>query len=205
MTNYDGSVLTGTLKNKYSLDSNTLMIKVTPEMITDSASENSPYDAYPVRCPDDAIWSILICGHGCDLDAGAQRRLTAAMNGKRSVMTRDPTDGEGQLHTLGLLEQLRCECKGLWGSSSDAYFRVDRLLRQLADPSLHDIPSTYPSASRCGTETNSTFAGHRRIGEHRGRACCARCRDCELSGSAVHLAQRGAGHTAALARKGSTE
>ena len=59
MTNYDGSILRGTLKNKYSVDGNTLMIKVTPEMITDSASENSPYDAYPVRCPDDAIWNIL--------------------------------------------------------------------------------------------------------------------------------------------------
>jgi hypothetical protein len=28
-------------------------------MITDSASENSPYETYPVRCPDDAVWSIL--------------------------------------------------------------------------------------------------------------------------------------------------
>jgi hypothetical protein len=59
MTNYDGSVLTGTLRNWYSLDGNSLMMKVTPEMITDSASENSPYEAYPVRCPDDAVWSIL--------------------------------------------------------------------------------------------------------------------------------------------------
>ena len=59
MTNYDGSVLTGTLRNKYSLDGNGLMMKVTPEMITVSASQNSPYEAYPVRCPDDAMWSIL--------------------------------------------------------------------------------------------------------------------------------------------------
>jgi hypothetical protein len=59
MTNYDGSVLTGTLRNNYSLDGNSLMMKVTPEMITDSASENSPHEAYPVRCPDDAIWNIL--------------------------------------------------------------------------------------------------------------------------------------------------
>ena len=59
MTNYDGSVLTGTLRNKYSLDGISLMMKVTPEMITDSASENSRYEAYPVRCPDDAMWSIL--------------------------------------------------------------------------------------------------------------------------------------------------
>jgi hypothetical protein len=59
MTNYDGSVLTGTLRSKYSVEGNTLMMKVTPEMVTDSPSENSPYDAYPVRCPDDAVWSIL--------------------------------------------------------------------------------------------------------------------------------------------------
>ena len=61
------------------------------------------------------------------------------MNGKRRPrMTRYATEGEGQLHTLGLLEQLRCRCKCLWGASSEAYFRVDRLLRQLADPNLHD-------------------------------------------------------------------
>jgi hypothetical protein len=59
-------------------------------------------------------------------------------------MTRYATEGEGQLHTLSLLEQLRCECKGLWGTSSEVYFRVDRLLRQLADPNLPDIPSNLP-------------------------------------------------------------
>jgi hypothetical protein len=37
-----------------------------------------------------------------------------------------PRAGEaGQLYTLGLLEELRAECKTLWGASSDAYFRVD--------------------------------------------------------------------------------
>ena len=51
---------------------------------------------------------------------------------------------DGQLHTLGLLEQLREESKGLWGSSSEAYFRVDKLLRQLANPNLHDIPTQMP-------------------------------------------------------------
>jgi hypothetical protein len=59
MTNYDGSVLTGTLKSKYSLDGNTLTMRVTPEMMTDSPSDNVPYDAHPVRCPEDALWSIL--------------------------------------------------------------------------------------------------------------------------------------------------
>ena len=35
---------------------------------------------------------------------------------------------DGQLHTLGLLEQLRDQCKSLWGTSSELYFRVDKLL-----------------------------------------------------------------------------
>jgi hypothetical protein len=50
-------------------------------------------------------------------------------------------EDDGQLHTLGLLEQLRGECKALWGTSSELYFRVDKLLQQLANPNLHDIPS----------------------------------------------------------------
>jgi hypothetical protein len=57
-------------------------------------------------------------------------------------MNRDDT--EGQLHTLGLLEQLRAESKSLWGASSEAYFRVDELLRELANPNLHDIPTNLP-------------------------------------------------------------
>jgi hypothetical protein len=43
-----------------------------------------------------------------------------------------------------VLEQLR-EARGrLWGASSAAYFRVDELLRQLANPNLHDIPRNLP-------------------------------------------------------------
>src|SRR5579863_5276425 len=53
-------------------------------------------------------------------------------------------DGDGQLHTLGLLERLRAECKTLWGTSSELYFRVDGLLRELANPNLHDIPTNLP-------------------------------------------------------------
>ena len=40
-------------------------------------------------------------------------------------------EGDGQLHTLSVLEQLREASKGLWGASSEAYFRVDELLREL--------------------------------------------------------------------------
>jgi len=56
----------------------------------------------------------------------------------------EPEDGDGQLHTLGLLERLRAECKDLWGTSSKLYFRVDELLRELANPNLHDIPTNLP-------------------------------------------------------------
>ena len=51
---------------------------------------------------------------------------------------------DGQLHTLGLLQELREACKTLWGTSSKAYFRVDELLRELANPNLHDIPRNLP-------------------------------------------------------------
>ena len=47
--------------------------------------------------------------------------------------------GDGQLYTLGLIEQLRAECGQLWGTSSRLYHRVDELLRELANPNLHDI------------------------------------------------------------------
>ena len=57
-------------------------------------------------------------------------------------MSQAPEDG--QLHTLGLLEELREECKSLWGTSSEFYFRIDELLRELADPNLHDIPTQLP-------------------------------------------------------------
>ena len=45
---------------------------------------------------------------------------------------------------LGAARTAPRESKGLWGSSSEAYFRVDKLLRQLANPNLHDIPTQMP-------------------------------------------------------------
>jgi hypothetical protein len=68
-------------------------------------------------------------------------------------------EADGQLHTLSVLEQLREASKGLWGASSAAYFRVDELLRQLANPNLHDIRATSPFASRCGISRISIFGG----------------------------------------------
>ena len=54
-------------------------------------------------------------------------------------MTDEPDGEDGQLHTLGLLERLRAQSGQLWGRSSKLYFCVDELLRQLANPNLHDI------------------------------------------------------------------
>jgi hypothetical protein len=51
---------------------------------------------------------------------------------------------DGQLYTLGLLEQLRTELNQLSDASSDAYLRVDKLLRELSNPNLHDIPRNLP-------------------------------------------------------------
>jgi hypothetical protein len=59
-------------------------------------------------------------------------------------MSQVPPEDDGELHTLGLLEQLREECKLLWGTSSTLYFRIDELLRELANPNLHDIPRNLP-------------------------------------------------------------
>src|SRR5262249_4269884 len=53
-------------------------------------------------------------------------------------------EDDGQLHTLTVVEQLREASKSLWGASSEAYFRLDELLRQLANPNLHDIPRNLP-------------------------------------------------------------
>jgi len=50
-----------------------------------------------------------------------------------------PVEQDVQLHTLGLIEELRAECKRMWGTSSELYFRIDELLRELANPNLHEI------------------------------------------------------------------
>lgn len=56
----DGSILAGTAQIKYSFDGQkSLKMVVTPKMITDSPVDNAPFDAYPVRCADDAVWTIL--------------------------------------------------------------------------------------------------------------------------------------------------
>ena len=80
----DGSILAGVLTIKYTIDlrsaskstpkasakadpkseerpeaTKIAKILVTPKMITDSPADNAPYEAFPVRCPDDTMWTIL--------------------------------------------------------------------------------------------------------------------------------------------------
>jgi hypothetical protein len=53
-------------------------------------------------------------------------------------MAFDPDD-DGQLHTLGLLERLRAEANLVRGAYGGLYERVDKLLREIENPNLHDI------------------------------------------------------------------
>src|ERR1700731_1853185 len=54
-------------------------------------------------------------------------------------MSQDPCDEDGQLHTLGLLERLRSETNLVRGAYGGLYERVDKLLREIENPNLHDI------------------------------------------------------------------
>jgi hypothetical protein len=94
------------------------------------------------------------------------------------------------VHTLSVREQLREASKSLWGASSEAYFRVDALLRQLANPNLHDIPHNLPFRVEMWGQSDQhvrwVIAGTSQR-HHRTRG--DGCGDCELSGSAVQGAE----------------
>jgi hypothetical protein len=111
-------------------------------------------------------------------------------------------DCNGQLHTLGLLEQLRDECNSLWSASSAAYFRVDELLRQLANPNLHDIPRNLPFRvemwDRSEQHVRWVIAASASVAV--GHAALDAC---QLSRSAVYAAERDTCYTAASAFEGS--
>jgi hypothetical protein len=54
-------------------------------------------------------------------------------------MSQDPETEDGQIHTLGLLERLRSETNLVQGAYAGLYQRVDKLLREIENPNLHDI------------------------------------------------------------------
>jgi hypothetical protein len=45
---------------------------------------------------------------------------------------------------LGILEELRAKSAKLWTNSSELHSQVDKLLRELANPNLHDLTSDMP-------------------------------------------------------------
>ena len=83
-------------------------------------------------------------GTPCRASARSRRLRSFASFSLISPATPRSRSTQTQLHTLSVLEQLREASKGLWGASSAAYFRVDELLRQLANPNLHDVPRNLP-------------------------------------------------------------
>jgi len=56
----DGSILVGTTESRYSFDAHkTLKMIVMPKMITDTPFSDVTFDAFPVRCAEVTVWSIL--------------------------------------------------------------------------------------------------------------------------------------------------
>jgi hypothetical protein len=110
-------------------------------------------------------------------------------------------EADGQLHTLSVLEQLREASNGLCGASSEAYFGVDELLRQLATPELARHPTQPALSGRDVGPVRSAYSvGDRGVGKRGGRPCRDGCGDCELSGSTVHAAEWDTRYSAASAR-----
>jgi hypothetical protein len=51
---------------------------------------------------------------------------------------------DGALRTLSLLEELRAVTSAVWDGTAALHQRVDKLLRELADPKVADIPMHLP-------------------------------------------------------------
>jgi hypothetical protein len=80
-------------------------------------------------------WSFFGNFSRCSSESSVVFSFTTQSEGIPPVR---PSD-DGRLHTLGLLEHLRAEARAAEGGYSDLYDRVDGLLRELANPNLHDI------------------------------------------------------------------
>jgi hypothetical protein len=56
-----------------------------------------------------------------------------------SFCSHDGRASDGQLHALGLIEKLRDDLRAFDGAKDELYHRIQRALRELADPNLHDV------------------------------------------------------------------
>jgi hypothetical protein len=57
------------------------------------------------------------------------------------ALANDKRANAERLYYGGLFEELRTECSQLWGTSSELYHRVDRLLRELSNPKHEILPA----------------------------------------------------------------
>jgi hypothetical protein len=53
-------------------------------------------------------------------------------------MSQEP-EKDGALVTLEPFDQLREDCRKLWANSSELCFLIDKTLRELENPNLHDV------------------------------------------------------------------
>lgn len=107
-------------------------------------------------------------------------------------------DDDGQLHTLGLIEQLREETKRLWGTIVRPLFPRGRASARASEPKPPRDP--YPPAlSRrdVGSRRAARSLGHRRIIERRRRARCARRRNRQFPRPALHASEWDIGYSGA--------
>ncbi len=60
INNSDGSVSVGVMEAGFSFDAErTMKMTVAPKIVDGVASNAKPFDVFPVRCPDDAVWNAL--------------------------------------------------------------------------------------------------------------------------------------------------
>jgi hypothetical protein len=51
----------------------------------------------------------------------------------------DEPEEDGQLYALGVIEKLRDDLRAFDGAKDELYYHIDRALRELANPNLHDV------------------------------------------------------------------
>jgi hypothetical protein len=56
-----------------------------------------------------------------------------------SFCSHDRPEIDGQLHSLGLIEKLRDDLRAFDGAKGELYYRLEEVLRELANPNLHDV------------------------------------------------------------------
>jgi hypothetical protein len=60
INNSDGTVSVGMMEARFSFDAEkTMKMTVAPKVVDGVASNAKPFDVFPVRCPDDAVWNAL--------------------------------------------------------------------------------------------------------------------------------------------------